>query len=116
MWLRKVTELRQEAAMVALIEQHREEVEALCRRYHVERLEVFGSAATAEGFDADSDVDFLVEFLPVEPRVHGRSYLRLLMAFQDLFGRDVDLVETRAIANPYFLDSVNRTRVLLYAA
>lgn len=102
--------------MVALIEQHRTELEALCRRYHVERLEVFGSAATAQGFGADSDVDFLVEFLPLEPRAHGRAYLDLLVALQDLFGRDVDLVETRAISNPYFLDSVNRTRVVLYAA
>ncbi len=101
--------------MVALIEQHRTELEALCRRYHVERLEVFGSAATAQGFGADSDVDFLVEFLPLEPVQHARAYFGLFDALRGLLGRQVDLVETRAVTNPYFLRTVNESRTVLYA-
>ena len=102
--------------MVALIEQRREELEALCRRHHVERLEVFGSAATAEGFDADSDVDFLVEFLPLDPVQHARAYFGFLDALRKLLGRDVDLVEAGAVHNPYFLRTVNESRTVLYAA
>ena len=101
--------------MVALIEQRREEFESLCRRHHVERLEVFGSAATAEGFGADSDVDFLVEFLPLEPRAHARAYFGLLDALEELLGRRVDLLETGAVKNPYFLKTVNESRTVLYA-
>ena len=49
--------------MHADIAAHRKELTALCRRYGVRRLEVFGSAARAADFDPKtSDADFLVEF------------------------------------------------------
>ncbi len=47
--------------MIPLIERHHAEIEALCRRFGVRRLEVFGSAATGDFRDATSDLDFLVE-------------------------------------------------------
>jgi len=103
--------------MVSIIEQHRDALEQLCRRFRVKRLELFGSAATGDRFaGADSDLDFLVEFLPLEPGMHADAYFGLLGGLEDLFGRSIDLVMTRAIANPYFLESVNRTRTVLYAA
>jgi hypothetical protein len=102
--------------MVGLIEEHRAALVALCRQSRVARLEVFGSAATGQDFGAESDVDFLVEFQPLEPGEHARCYLGLLVDLQDLFGRHVDLVETGAIRNPYFLEAVNETRTVLYAA
>ncbi|HUT35508.1 MAG TPA: nucleotidyltransferase domain-containing protein [Planctomycetota bacterium] len=103
--------------MVPVIEQNRDELLELCRRFKVRRLELFGSAAAGEGFRAhDSDLDFLVEFLPLEPGTHADAYFGLLAALEDLLGRPVDLVMTRAITNPYFLESVNRTRRVVYAA
>ncbi len=49
--------------MLPLIEAHRTEVAELCRRYHVERLEVFGSAARGTDFDPQrSNVDRLVTY------------------------------------------------------
>jgi predicted nucleotidyltransferase len=49
------------------VQQERSALRELCARYGVRRLELFGSAA-AGGFDASrSDLDFLVEFLPLEP-------------------------------------------------
>ena len=75
-------------------------ISALCQRYGARRLELFGSAAKGAFDPATSDLDFLVEF----PRdfVDGRadSYFGLLFALQELFSRDVDLVETTAIDNP----------------
>ena len=54
--------------MIAEIASHREELEELCRRFHVRRLDLFGSAAS-DGFDpARSDLDFLVEFDPTAAR------------------------------------------------
>jgi len=109
--------LPRKTAMVELIKEHHEELEHLCRRYHVKRLEVFGSALTGEGFDpAKSDLDFLVEFLPLQPGQHADAYFGLLEALQDMFSRSIDLVETKAIKNPYFLESVNRNRKQIYAA
>jgi predicted nucleotidyltransferase len=94
-----------------------DELIALCRKFHVAKLELFGSAAGDDGFDpAKSDLDFLVEFQPLEPEDHADSYMDLLSDLKRLFGRRVDLVETRAVDNPYFLQSINRARRVLYAA
>lgn len=88
----------------------------LCTRHHVRCLELFGSA-TNGSFDADgSDLDFLVEFKPLSPQDRADAYFGLLAALQDLFRRDVDLVEMEAIDNPYFKQAVDRQRTVLYAA
>jgi hypothetical protein len=50
------------------------------------------------------------------PAESARFYFGFLFALQNLFGRDVDLVESAAIQNPYFLKSIATERVLLYAA
>jgi len=103
--------------MVRVIEEHRDDLRRVCDHYRVRRLEVFGSAATHDDFRSeDSDLDFLVEFLPLEPGTHADAYFGLLAALEDLFERPIDLVMTRAIKNPYFLESVNQTRTVLYAA
>ena len=103
--------------MVPIIEKHEELLRRLCQRYSVRRLELFGSAATEGAFDTDgSDLDFLVEFLPLESGTHADAYFGLLAGLEDLFQRPIDLVMTRAIRNPYFLESVNRTRTVVYAA
>ncbi len=103
--------------MIGLIEDNREAIERLCSQHHVQRLELFGSALTDENFNPDkSDLDFLVEFLPLKPGEHADAYFGLLEALQDMFGRHIDLVMTRAIKNPYFLESVNKSREVIYAA
>ena len=99
-----------------LVEEKREELNRLCGEYHVQRLELFGSAAEGSFEAESSDLDFLVEFLPLREGEHFDTYFGLLEALQNLFQRPVDLVMTRAIKNPYFLKAVNRSRTLLYAA
>ncbi len=102
--------------MNRLIEEKREALNRLCGRHHVQRLELFGSAADGSFDTQTSDLDFLVEFLALRPGEHFDAYFGLLKALQDLFQRPVDLVMTCAIKNPYLLRSVNRTRKVLYAA
>ncbi len=102
--------------MIELIEQHRAELNELCRQYRVKTLEVFGSAADGTWDPQGSDLDFLVDFLPMEPARHSRAYFGLWFAMKELFQHDIDLVETGAVENPYFLFSVNQTREVLYAA
>lgn len=102
--------------MIELIKQHRQELESLCRQYHVERLEVFGSATTDAFDDQRSDLDFLVEFLPLNEGQYADTYFDLLFALQELFGRSVDLVMPESIKNPYFLQAINQHREVLYAA
>ncbi len=103
--------------MISFIEENYESLKRLCKKYRVKRFEVFGSALTGEGFDPkNSDLDFLVEFLPLQPGEHANAYFGLLEALQDLFTRSIDLVETKAIRNPYFLESINQNRKEIYAA
>ena len=102
--------------MNSLVEERRNEVQALCRRYGVLRLDLFGSAATGQDQPGPRDLDFLVEFLPLAPGGYADAYFGLLESLQDLFGRPVDLVVASSIRNPYFRETVERTKALLYAA
>ena len=102
--------------MVAQIEQHRPELLALCHKYGVRRLDLFGSA-TRQDFDPNrSDIDFVVEFNDFTVENAADRFLGLMVDLEDLFGRRVDLVSYRAIRNPYFKQVVDETRVPLYAA
>ncbi len=79
-------------------------------------MELFGSSATGR-FDAGrSDLDFLVEFLPLQPGQHADAYFGLKEELEALFDRNVDLVMNSAVVNPYFREELDRTRTALYAA
>jgi len=99
-----------------LLSQHGADLAALCRRYGVRRLELFGSAATGLERPGESDLDFLVEFDPLPPGGYADAYFGLLESLEALYARPVDLVVVSAIRNPFFLQSVEETRTLLYAA
>ena len=93
------------------------ELKRLCRNHRVQRLDLFGSAATDSYRPEDSDFDFVVEFQPTEtPGARADAYFGLLEALEELFGRSVDLVIGSAIKNPYFLESVEESRLPIYAA
>jgi hypothetical protein len=102
--------------MQPFIEAKREELASLCRRYHVRRLELFGSAAAGVFEPASSDLDFLVEFEELDPPAYADAYFGLQESLSDLFQRPVDLVVPTAVHNPYFLRSIEKSRALLYAA
>jgi len=97
------------------VARHAEAIERLCRQFHVRRLELFGSSAR-EDRDGGRDVDLLVEFDPLPRGEYANAYFGLLESLQHLLGRDVDLVIASAITNPYFLQSIEQTKTLLYAA
>jgi uncharacterized protein len=84
--------------MLPLIAAKKAELEALCRRHHVRRLDVFGSAARGD-FDASrSDIDFLVEFDRSNPEAMTlHTYLGLKESLEALLGRPVDLVDRQAV-------------------
>src|SRR5882724_6752005 len=102
--------------MINEIALHREELRALCRRFHVRRLDLFGSAARGDFDPERSDIDLLVEFDRGAPANPFDSYFRLKEALQELFGRPVDLVEAGAVRNPYLKASIEQSRKNVYAA
>ena len=92
------------------------ELAKLCREFHILRLELFGSALST-AFDSEhSDLDFLVEFEPLEPSDYATAFFGFKEALERLFARPVDLVVASAIRNPYFRRSVDESNALLYAA
>jgi hypothetical protein len=102
--------------MLDLLEKHRREMDALCQKYDVARLDVIGSAARDDFREADSDIDFVVAFSDLTPANAGDRYFGLLAELEDLFGRKIDLISDTAVRNPYFRQVIDQTRVSLYAA
>jgi predicted nucleotidyltransferase len=88
----------------------------LCLRYHVQHLELFGSAAAGDFNPESSDLDFLVMFEELDPPAYADAYLGFYEALTALFARPAELVSTSAIANPHFLENMQRNRETLYAA
>ena len=103
--------------MIRLVEENQKNIINLCIKYRVRYLALFGSAIAEAHFDdGTSDLDFLVEFQPLEQGQDADTYFGLLEALEELFQRPVDLLMVRAIKNRYFLEAINQTRELLYAA
>jgi predicted nucleotidyltransferase len=102
--------------MNKLVADHHSELIALCKKYEVRQLELFGSAARGEFDPSTSDLDFLVVYRRGGSVAAADHYLGLLAALEDLFARKIDLVEIIAARNPYFIAQALKHRVLLYAA
>jgi len=102
--------------MIDQIREAQPQLAELCRRHNVRRLELFGSGLGPRFDPRTSDLDFLVEFGPFAAGGYAEHYFALLEGLKGLFGRPVDLVVARAVSNPHLLESINRSRELLYAA
>jgi predicted nucleotidyltransferase len=104
-----------EAKMPGPLVLDREAIGELCRRYGVRSLVLFGSALTNHFDQSRSDVDFLVEFAHDLPNKFD-AYFGLKESLEELLGRPVDLVMSKALENPYFAASALRHTEELYAA
>ena len=102
--------------MVAVIEDKRDAIEELCRRFGVVRLFVFGSAARDDFRSGESDIDLLVDFGPMDGRSKAHAFFDLLDELERLLGTDVDLVMVGAVKNRYIARDIERTKQELYAA
>ena len=97
------------------LESKRDALEALCEKYGVASLDLFGSGTTDEWRPVDSDLDFVVAFRPDANGRLATRYLGLAEALEALFGRAVDLITPESIRNPYFRARVDATRSRIYA-
>ena len=102
--------------MKAAVSERAADLEQLCLRYNVKRLDLFGSAASGSRGEGAGDLDFLVEFQPLPAGAYADAYFGLLEALEILFGSPVDLVVDSAIRNPFFRQRVEETRTQIYAA
>ncbi|MDE6206735.1 MAG: nucleotidyltransferase domain-containing protein [Muribaculaceae bacterium] len=100
-----------------LIELNIDKIVALCKKYKVAKLWVFGSILTPR-FNDDSDVDFSVDFDADTINREGLDWADIFFDFidelQQLLGRKVDLVDESSVKNPYFRNELDRTKRLIY--
>ncbi len=96
-----------------LIENNIQRIVALCKKHKVHQLFVFGSILTNR-FTDKSDVDMVVNFNPIDLMDYADNYFDLKYSLQDLLGRNVDLLEEKAIRNPILLRNINNTKHLVY--
>ncbi len=96
-----------------LIELNMTAIAALCKKYNVRKLFVFGSILT-DRFNDQSDVDFVVDFDRSKIKDIFDTFFDFQFSLEDLLGRKVDLVEEHAITNRYFLEEVRETKQLIY--
>lgn len=90
-----------ETGYASVVEPKLSALDALCRRFGVRQLDLFGSAADNRFDAARSDIDLLVEFEPTPPGGYAAAYFALREALETLFGREVDLVTKAALKNPH---------------
>ncbi len=95
------------------IEQNIEAIKTLCARYKVSKLFAFGSVLT-EKFNSESDIDLLVDFDNVGVDNYADNYYDFKFSLQDTFRRKVDLLEDKAIRNPYMRQSIDLSKKLIY--
>jgi hypothetical protein len=102
--------------MNSIIENNKSLIDKLCKDNKVNQLFVFGSVLN-EKFNEKSDVDFVVSFdKSIALLDYADNYFNLLFGFEDLFKRDIDLVTENSLKNPYFIEELNETKQLIYAA
>ena len=101
--------------MQNLIETYKNELKSLCEKYDVKIMYVFGSAVTSD-FSESSDVDILISFKDISFEKYTDNFFELHDALVNLFQRKVDLITERSLSNPYFIESIEKTKQLLYAA
>jgi len=87
----------------------------LCKTHKVKSLYAFGSVLS-DNFNAESDIDLIVDFANMEVEDYADNYFDFKFSLQELFKRPIDLLEEKAIKNPYFRESVNQKRQLVYGS
>lgn len=97
------------------LEKFKEEIRLLCEKNKVKNLFVFGSVLS-ERFNESSDIDLIVDIDSADPLEYADYYFNLKFALEDLLKRQIDLLENKAISNPYLRESIDKSKTLLYAA
>jgi predicted nucleotidyltransferase len=99
--------------MHGLLSDNIDKIKALCMSHNVKSLFAFGSVCT-DRFNEKSDIDLLISFKPMDYGDYADTYFVMADQFENLFHRPVHLVTDKSLSNPYFIDSVNQTKTLLY--
>ena len=99
--------------MNELVKNRIDEIHALCKKLSVEKLWIFGSANT-QHFTDESDIDFLVSYKKLKIEDYAENYFLLAEGLERIIVRRVDLVTVNSLSNPYFIEEVEKSKLLIY--
>ena len=98
---------------MGIIDRNIEDLKRLCTMYNVEKMYLFGSVLNSN-FNNESDIDFLVKFKSIELSKYFDNYMDFKENLEKLFGRKVDIVEEQTLRNPILINSINKSKELIY--
>lgn len=98
---------------MGVVDKNLEDIRLLCTMYRVESMYLFGSA-TNSSFNNNSDIDLLVRFKNMDLSDYFDNYMGFKNRLENIFGRNVDLVEEQTLRNPILINSINNSKKLIY--
>ncbi len=98
---------------MTILDKHINDINRLCSGHKVKELYAFGSVLS-DKFNLESDIDLLVNFEQIDVSLYADNYFDFKFALQEILNRPIDLLEEKAIKNPYFRQSINQQRQLIY--
>lgn len=98
---------------MGLIDSYKKQIQILCENHKVKALYSFGSVNTGR-FTRDSDIDLVVEFKIDDPIEYTENYFDLKFKLEKILNRQIDLLESKAIRNPFLKENIEKTKVLIY--
>ena len=98
---------------MTIVDRNIDKISHLCKKYKVLKLFVFGSVMT-DRFKPDSDIDFLVDFSGIELYDYADNYFDFKFSLEKLLNREIDLLEEKAVRNPFLRKSIDSSKKLVY--
>ena len=95
------------------LKDHIEQIKQLCNTYHVRSLFAFGSVVS-DKLKTGSDIDLIVDIDSKDPLDYSDNYFALKFHLENILKRPVDLLEDKALKNPFLKEQIDNTKVLIY--
>ena len=104
-----------------MIESNRDysvEIADICKKHNVKYLSLHGSSSMTQedGGSEKPEVNFIVEFLPLEKKQYALNYFALLKEFEEMFDRSVGMVDLNYITHPDILRQLTKRITDIYKA
>ena len=100
--------------MNQIISEHIDELTKICESLNIKRMNVFGSAVSGK-FNKESDIDFLIKFSEeLTGEQYAENYFKLHYKLKELFNREIDIITEPTLSNPFFIESINNSKQLIY--
>ena len=98
---------------MGFFENYRDQIDRLCQRCKVKSLYAFGSVNKST-FSPKSDIDLMVDFYSTDPIEYSDNYFDLKFELERILKRSIDLLENKAVRNPFLRESIDKSKTLIY--